>query len=212
MSSTPTTPGAPGPGAQVRAAVLLVLYGVFLVLATPGMDNLKKDALRTRGEQDALAEMYPPWIAALGIRVAEWNRTVRRPLASALSVVERPFLINQDWGVFDDGPPQVQRLRILIDGQIVYQTLSEEHTWLAPQLRNRHLRPLVDAFVSGGHGKDFPGLVGWLCDEALRTHPGMRRLEVLAMWGPWPGDELTVHRRAVCAAPSFEPQLDRERP
>lgn len=211
MSSTPSSAAAPSLGAHLRAAGLLVLWGVFLVLATPGMDNLKKDALTTRGEQEALGEMYPPWLAAVGIRLAEFNRSVRRPLASALSVVERPFLINQDWGVFDDGPPQVQRLRILIDGQIVYQTLSPDHTWLAPQLRNRHVRPLVDAFVSGGRSRDVPGLVGWLCDEALRSHPEMRRMELLAMWGPWPGDELTVHRRATCAAPSFAPQLDRER-
>lgn len=190
--------------ATFRAALLLFTYVLLFVLATPGVDSLAKKAMTTRGERAAMYKAYPPWLAELGLWVVDVNREVRGPVIAVVSVIEDPLRLDQDWGVFRDGPTRYQRLEIRVDGRLVYRTIDPEHDWRAHQLRNRRIRPLADTFVGGlGDSRHEVGFARWLCDAARQDFPDAEKVAIEALWGPFPGDQLTVHHRVTCAGPDW---------
>lgn len=208
----PVTPASPPPPAipPLRHAQALLILGVYLVLGTlgtPGLDFLKPNDLRHPKDQAALrAQVGSPW-ADLGIGVAWLNRTVRLPLAERFAPIQKPFRISQSWALYRDGPGKVRRLEVWVDGVLRHRSADPDYPWLAPQLRNRRVRPMVESTTMKANSPNWEGLARYITRQALAEDPGVQRVELVATEGPFPGRRLEPQHRIVAQAPSWTPEL-----
>lgn len=202
MSDATTPPGL----RDLKALLLGVVYLVLGVLGTPGLDFLKPRDLVTPAQQAELhAELGSPW-AELGILAAQINRGVRLPLESRLAPIQRPFRISQSWALYRDGPNRVRRLEVWVDGTLRHRSADPAYDWLAPQLRNRRVRPMVESTAMAQDAQNWQGLTRYIARCAARDFPGAQQVELRAMAGNFPGRKLTEHHRFVARAPAWEPE------
>lgn len=178
-----------------RAVCLLLVYAALGVLATPGFDA--PGAWTTEaGEVEVRATRAAP-LADVIVAAASFNRAIRLPLVRALQPLEVPLALEQSWALFASGPARFETLSIRVDGDEVYRT-QRPGRWSAPELRERRVRPLVDNWVDGAASTTDGPLVWWLCGKVSAAFPDGETIEILGLWGPFPGDELKMTRSATC--------------
>ena len=131
------------------------------------------------------------------------NHTLRVPLADMFSPLQRPFRISQEWNLYRDGPNEVRRLEIWVDGSLVYRSIDPNATWLQPQLRNRRLRPVVETTVMSRNSLNWRGLGRYIVASARAAFPTATTVELRCLAGPFPGEDLTLHHSYLAAAPDW---------
>lgn len=188
-----------------RAAVVLVVHALIWVLATPGLDYLGKHSFITERERSALREEVGEPLARAAFAAAAFNRSVRLPLTDLIAPLQRPFRISQEWNLYRDGPSRYRLLEVWVDGQLRFRTADDAHDWLAPQLRNRRVRPVVESTAMRKGSPNWRGLTRFIVARALAEDAGVREVELRALEGPFPGTELKVHHRVFARAPGWEP-------
>lgn len=187
---------------HLRAALILAVGAVMLLLATPGLDLLDPhsfDSPQTRERQ--LAEPFGAWTVAM----ADLNRAVRLPLVRAIEAAQRPLRIAQSWSLYAGGAADVRRLELVVDGVVRYRSNDPDATWLAPTLRYRRVRPMVVALCHrrGGNAEE---LLAYIVRRARREFPGAAEVVARCVEAPWPeaGQPTQVLVQYRAAAPSFE--------
>jgi len=190
--------------AHLRAALILMLWGALLLLGTPGLDFLDASSLRSSAEKAEFRAHYPsPW-AGLGIAVAEANREWRLPVVAAITPLQRPFRVSQEWFLYRDGPAKVRRLEVRVDGELLHRSADPAYPWLADVLRNRRIRPVVESTCGAEEGPNWRGLVRLVVARARLERPDARAVELRCTVAPFPGTDVTVHRRYVAEAPEWQ--------
>lgn len=198
---------------HARAVLVPTAAAAAFVLAAPGLDALQPGALSTRGEQAEARERWPAMVVEGATWLARFNDEVRIPLVLELAPLEVPFRIRQNWSLYTDGAPRTMRVEISVDGRLVSRSEDPAYPWLASQLRNRRIRPMVATFAEGGVWRrqadtDPPntrGLARWVGQQAERDFPGCSEVVLAAMWGDWPGKQMSEHHRVVAKAPTWTP-------
>ena len=166
------------------------------------------NTLRTPADRAALrATIAEPWASA-GIAVADLNRTWRLPLVAAMTKVQRPFRVSQDWYLYRDGPEEVRRLEIRVDGDLRHRSADPTYPWLADVLRNRRIRPVVESTCTSDHGANWRGLGRLIAARALAEWPAAQSIELTCTEAPFPApgsDPVTakVHHRYLATAPEW---------
>jgi len=190
---------------HVRAALVLVVGAVILILGTPGLDAMQHSELGDEDERQELREQIGPFWAGIGIGIADFNREHRLPLHRALHTLEIPIRGAQNWALYRDGPNRVRRLEIWVDDELKHRSADPEHDWLAPQLRMRRVRPMVETTTMQTMAQNWEGLSRFIVRRAVAEWPEAERVELRAIWTPFPGDgETTVHHRIVAVAPEWQ--------
>lgn len=192
----------------LRAAAILTLWALLLILGTPGFDSLNADTLRTPADRAALrASMAEPWASA-GIAVADLNRTFRLPLVAAMAKVQRPFRVSQDWYLYRDGPEVVRRLEIRVDGELRHRSADPAYSWLSDVLRNRRIRPVVESTCASDHGPNWRGLGRLIVERARAEWPAAQSITLTCTEAPFPAPGIApaapkVHHGYVATAPEW---------
>ncbi|MDP2314583.1 MAG: hypothetical protein Q8P41_16895 [Pseudomonadota bacterium] len=187
----------------LRAALILALWALLVLLGTPGLDFLNAKTLRTTSDQDVLrGRIGEPW-TALAIQVTRFNREVRLPLAEAVGPLQRPFRVSQEWALYRDGPSKVRRLEVRVDGVLRHRSADAEHGWLAGVLRNRRVRPVVESTCTTETGANWRGLGRLVVARARAEWPDAATVELACTVAPFPGRDATVHHRYVATAPGW---------
>jgi hypothetical protein len=192
---------------QVRALVLLLVYAAILVLATPGLDFLGAQELTSERQVNLLREQAPEPVVKLLVGVAEFNRNYRLPLVEFLEPLQKPFRIAQTWSLYRDGPGKVRRLEVRIDGEPVYRSGDAELDWLAPQLESRRIRPVAETTTRLRQSRNWWGLTRLVVQSARRDFPQTEKVEIVALSGSFPGENLREKHRIVATAPDWHPAL-----
>ena len=198
---------------HLRGVLVPAAAALAFVLAAPGLDALEPGALSTRGDQAEARERWPTTVVAGATWLARFNDAVRIPLVLQLSPLEVPFRIRQNWSLYTDGAPRAMRVEISVDGRLVSRSEDPAYPWLAAQLRNRRIRPMVATFAEGGVWRrqadtappNTRGLARWVGQQAERDFPGCQQVVIAAMWGAWPGKTMTEHHRVVVTPPGWVP-------
>lgn len=203
----------------LRAAALLVVYGVTFVLATPGLDvgmqpsesDQAVEALEERGPDRGLLSVGP---------VARLDREVRQPIVRLLKPLERPLRIAQSWALYGDGAGDVRRLEVWVGKKgerLVYRTGDPDYTWRADLIGSRRLRPLIEG---AGHKPASPNIAGLvrLLGRRAADDFGVDTIVLTYRVAPWPvapvpeggvhpaslaGGGLSVAHRLVAKAPDW---------
>lgn len=116
-----------------------------------------------------------------------------------------PFAIGEGWALFADGPGEVRRLEVHVDGRVVSRTGDPAADWSAPAVRNRHVRPALTAWLTGERGPTARAAQAWVCERATRAFPAAERVDLVATYAAFEGGgrlgEPVVARSAPCRAP-----------
>ncbi|MES2639889.1 MAG: hypothetical protein V4850_10420 [Myxococcota bacterium] len=188
---------------HLRAASILALWVLLVLLGTPGLDFLNAKTLRSADDQAAWRHRVPePWATA-GVLVASFNRELRLPVVTALAPIQRPFRVSQEWFLYRDGPSKVRRLEVRLDGELVHRSADAAYPWLADVLRNRRIRPVVESTCGADAGPNWHGLGRLVVERGRAERPGLREIELVCTVAPFPGTDATVQRRYVAAAPAW---------
>lgn len=174
-----------GVGAQARALLLLLVHLALLVLATPGLDAIPVGVLATpqaiaRAERD-----FPAVLVAVAAKVAWANRTLRLPLAGALRPLQRPLRIEQSYTLYANGARKVLRMEVWVDGTLRHRSADPEHSWLAPQLRSRRIRPVVATLSETPNARNRVGLMRYIGTRAAQDF-GAQQVELRFTAAPFP--------------------------
>lgn len=191
-------------GDAQRATLALIAQALFWVLGTPGLDYLSYLNLRDEGARARMAKDLGG-AAGLAFAIDDLERSFRRPIVELLAPVQRPFRISQEWNLYRDGPSRYVLLEVRLDGVLAFRTADPEHAWLAPQLRNRHVRPVVESTANKRDAPNWRGLTRYIVARARAENPALREVELLSRAGPFPGEVLTDGHRIVAKAPSWSP-------
>ena len=198
--------GAEAPWYHLKAGLLLILYGVFGTLGTPGLNYIPDNKFDDADERANLAEQPG---GSLAMPIVAFNHYVRTPLAKLFNPIQRPFRISQQWNLYDNGPGRLHRLEIRIDGKPVYRSVDAELNWLQPQLRYRRIRPMVEATVESPNPGNWRGLTRFVIRRALQDFPDAHKVELIALVGAYPGTEpLTVSKTMWGEAPLWDEKID----
>lgn len=190
-----------------RAIVALVFHAMVWILATPGLDFLGINDYRTPASQAALIEDIGRVPAEIAFGLASFNRNVRRPLADMLAPLQRPFRISQEWSLYRDGPPQYRLFEVWVDGELYFRTADPNHAWLAPQLRNRRIRAMVESTAQKKDSPNWRGLSRYIVNAARRDFPDASLVEMKAMVGAFPGTSVQLSHTITAKAPQWRPVL-----
>ncbi|MDP2310341.1 MAG: hypothetical protein Q8P18_30270 [Pseudomonadota bacterium] len=189
---------------NLRAALILALWGLLALLGTPGLDFLDAKTLRSAADQAAWRSRNgEPW-ETVGLVVTRFNREVRLPVVNALSPLQRPFRVSQEWFLYRDGPSKVRRLEVHLDHELVHRSADPAYPWLADVLRNRRIRPVVESTCASANGPNWLGLGRLIVARARAERPAVERVELVCTEAPFPGRDATVHHRYVASAPAWE--------
>ena len=203
---------------HLRAIGIMLIYVVFFVLATPGIDGLPKGFLDSQQKKDKLAETVPKPLVHVAAWMMDLNRSIRLPLLNVLAPIQPPLRLEQTWMLYGDGPDRVRRLEVLIDDEVVYRTEHDVLDWREATFRMRRLRPMPSTIVSRCPQKrmvkgewvlkNLPvnriGLSRVVLEWALQDFPEAQRVELRAISGPYPGHELIPSHGVVRQAPDWE--------
>jgi len=189
---------------HIGAVMVFLMYGFMGIMGTPGMDYMNSGHYDEPEEKADLLEAHPltgyPVIALYAV-----NREVRRPMMEYIKYLERPFRLAQDWNLYRDGPSRVRRLNIYVDGDLKHRSADNEHGWLDPQLRNRHIRPALENAARKSSIPNWPGIMRYLSDRAQEDFPGCTELRVESTWSRFPGTDPSFKHGYVASAPDWEP-------
>lgn len=187
-----------------RAALALAFQGLLWLLGTPGLDYLPKLHLDRQEVREQLrADLGQA--AGLALAIDRVDRRVREPIVDLLEPLQRPFRISQDWSLYRDGPSRYMLLEIYLDGELRFRTADPRHAWLAPQLRNRHVRPVVESTAMKKGSPNWRGLASYVIQQALAQGRVQQQVELRSRAGPFPGRKLETTHTILASAPGWEP-------
>ena len=194
--------------AHLRAAAVAAFIALTLLLGTPGLDMLRASDFRSEEDRAALREQAGPLPAALAIAITDFNRGVRLPLVNKLEWTQRPARISQNWSLYRDGPSKVRRLEVYVDGVLKHRSADDAYPWLAPQLRSRRVRPVVESTTMMFASKNWEGLTRVIVHFAQQDFPGCQEVRLVATEGPFPGRNLEPKYTITAAAPGWTPERE----
>lgn len=181
---------------SVTAAILLAVYVATGVAGLPGFDY-DRNALTTKKGRERVEAVVGPGLLRVGVVLSDANRTFRVPVLELFRPLEVAFRIKQDWSLYTDGPGNVARLEIRVDGAPVYRSADPALTWRQPQLSYRRIRPMLAGLTRGGWEPQHQALawtvVGWARDD----WPDAAEVALVTLSGPFPGSELTERGRVT---------------
>jgi hypothetical protein len=193
--------------AQARAILLALIYALFFILGTPGLDFMDDQDLGSADARQRLKSRIGPVWATIGLGIYDSSRVVRAPLVKLLDPLQKPFRLSQNWSLYRDGPGSLWRMEIRVDDRAIYRSVDTELSWEEAVFRNRRVRPVVEASTQKLDSKNWRGLCRLIRERALEDYPATRRIDVLALKSPFPGDKLVEHHRYTMEAPDFHPIL-----
>lgn len=195
----------PRPISRHLGAILVTLMMAFMgIMGTPGMDYMNTDHYNDDEEKAQIIEKRPVW-GPVVVGLYAVNRELRRPLMEKLKILERPLRIAQDWNLYRDGPSRVRRLNIYVDGELKHRSADPEYTWLNPQLRNRHIRPVLENAARKPSIPNWPGIMRFLVVMAIEDFPGATEVRVESTWSRFPGNKPEFQHGFVATAPDWKP-------
>jgi len=154
---------------HLRAACVLVVCVALLMAGFPGLDFVGPK------QRDGWAETARGVAAPLGTAVdgvVLFDRHLRRRIARWVKPVERVFRVSQEFHLYRDGPTRVDRLEVLVDGEVVYRTRDPERAWRAAELGNRRFRPMVATAAQKADAENQRGIARWIITAARQDFPG----------------------------------------
>jgi hypothetical protein len=160
---------------HLRALALLVAGGAMLMAGFPGLDFASKKEMREGVGQ--AREIAAP-LGTLVAGIAWFDLEVRRPLAELVRPVERTFRVAQEFHLYRDGPRRVDRLEVLVDGELVYRTRDAELDWRAAQFGNRHFRPMVATAAQKADAANQRGICRWIVARVQEDFPDAQEVVV----------------------------------
>ena len=173
----------------------------------PGLDYLGKKDFVSEKSQNELRKQMPEIGVRAAIAIGAINRRIRLPLVEKTEWVQKPFRVAQTWNLYRDGPGRVNRMEILIDGQLVHRTADSEFNWLTPQLRSRRIRPMVESTARKKTSKNWRGLSRFVGERAQEDFPEATSVEIRATQVSFRGGRERVRHRILMAAPDWEAVL-----
>jgi hypothetical protein len=186
-----------------RAICILVAHAVLLLLGTPGLDFLPPNYLQSERAQKSMETRHGAVKSTLAIAAADLNR-MRLPIEDSIGQIQPIFRIAQSWHLYRDGPRQIHKLEIRVDGVPVYRTLDPQLTWLKPVLRNRRIRPVAESVTIKPKAGNRKGLGRLIVDQARDDFPKIRQVEIISLYGTRPGEKLRAHHRMIANAPEWD--------
>ena len=182
---------------HLRAIAVLLVGLWLLLLGTPGLDFIQNN--RFEKPQDRARD---PVMTVF----ADINR-VRVDLIRPLEPPQRPFRIAQSWSLYRDGPAQVRRLEVYVDGELRHRSLDDEADWLNPVLRARRIRPVVESTCRYDNHKarNWKGLTRLIGERAAEDF-GATHVELVCTKARFPGADAEVAHRMEARAPEWTPR------
>lgn len=190
---------------HAKALLILLAFAVLLVLGTPGLDYQEWRRYDDADELDEARDRFGALGGPLVRGISIFNGRVRQPIYDRLEILQRPLRARQSWHLYRDGPNRVRRIEIRVDDQLIHRSADPDFAWRAPQLRNRHLRPVVQNVTTKPDSPNWRGLARWVVAQARRDFPDAERVDIVARVGRFPGTELADHHRYVAEAPDWIP-------
>jgi hypothetical protein len=187
--------------AHLRAALILCTTAVLLIVGTPGLDHLGTRFSSKRAR--LLEKRYGPAIATATQKLVGFNAKIRRPITAEVGVFQPVFRVRQSWNLYRDGPHKIYRLEVRVDGNPVFRSGSAELDWLAPQLGNRRIRPVVESTTKKFKSANWRGLSRFVVAEARTAWPEATSVELVALRGRRPGKRLQPTHRIRSSAPDW---------
>ncbi len=186
---------------ELRAALVGCVAVAMGILATPGLDFIPSNALKSQRDRDRVEER----VGAAGMRVAEgvygFNRRIRMPLVRLLEPIQKPFRIAQTWNLYRDGPRRVRRMEIQVDGVPVYRTGDPVLQWLGPQLGSRKIRPVLETTTRSRRSRNWKGISRYIVEKAREDYPQAEEVALLFLVGDFPGTRMEESHRIVAQEP-----------
>ena len=192
---------------HLRAALVLAVMAVLFIVGTPGLDHL--GGRLTPKEEARLQQKFGSTVGAMAESLMRFNQEVRIPLAKKLGGFQPIFRIRQAWNLYRDGPRLVYKLEVHVDGEVVFRSKDNTHDWLAPQLTNRRLRPVVESTTKKFKSANWRGLSRFVVAAAREEWPHAQKVELVAMRGKRPGAQLKESHRITAQAPQWTPEKTR---
>lgn len=186
---------------NLRAGLLIFVYALLFAVGTPGLDHMRSKMSAT--EEQRLRNRAGDTVADLTQFAVRINKNIRAPIKRKLGGFQPVFRIRQAWNLYRDGPRNVYRLEIRVDGEPVYRSEHPELDWLEPQLRNRRLRPVVESTVKKFKSANWRGLSRLVVSRARAQWPEAQRVELIALKGKRPGKRLRPQHRIIASAPEW---------
>ncbi|RME25070.1 MAG: hypothetical protein D6798_09755 [Deltaproteobacteria bacterium] len=188
---------------HLRAFLVLVAHLLLLLLGTPGLDLMKPEDFDEPAEQEAARARHGPLLGALLVEIAWVDEHLRLPVYERVAPIQRPFRARQSWHLYRDGPDRVRRLEIRVDGRLVHRSADPAHAWGAAWLRNRRIRPVMQAVARRPGSPNRRGMVRAIIHAARRDFPEAGEITVTATRAPFPGTEAAPTHRYVAVAPDW---------
>ena len=192
---------------STRALILAVVYAIFFVLATPGLDGAPPGFMRSEQSIKRVSKAAPPASLPVLKFFGYLNAELRRPLVQFLTPLQRPLRIEQTWRLYGDGPRLVRKMEILIDDEVVYRSGDAELDWEEASWRQRRLRPVPSTLADHCRKRKQPlnreGLSRLVMERALRDLPDAHRVEIRLLSGRFPDEELRASHGVVREAPDW---------
>ena len=185
-----------------RAIGVLLVHLILLGLATPGLDLLPRQYLRSEQAQQRMEAKYGATQTAIAVAAANLNRK-RFLIEDTAGSIQPVFRIAQSWHLYRDGPSAIRKLEIQVDGVPVYRTNDPTLDWLEPVLRNRRIRPVTETTVIRPKAGNRRGLGRLIVERAQDDFPKVRRIDIVSLHGKRPGETLTPRHRMVATAPDW---------
>ncbi len=188
---------------HLRALLVLLAHLLLLLLGTPGIDFMKASDFDEPDEETAAIDTYGPALGELLIGTAWFDQHVRMPVYDLVAPLQRPIRARQSWHLYRDGPDRVQRLEIRVDGKLVHRSADPDHAWRNAQLRNRKIRPVMQAIARRPGSPNWRGMVRFLVSAARHDFPDAQQIAITATSAPFPGTEVHDQRSYVAQAPAW---------
>jgi len=185
-----------------RAICILAAHVLLLLLGAPGLDFLPASHLESDQSRETMVERHGELKGQLAIAAADINRQ-RLKIEDSLGQIQPLFRTAQSWHLYRDGPQQIRKLEIRVDGVRVYRTLDPKLDWLEPILRNRRIRPVVESTTARKKAANRRGLGRFIVAQARQDFPKIRKVEIISLIGKRPGRKLRTHHRMVAEAPDW---------
>ena len=187
-----------------RAIAALGVHALLWILATPGLDYMGINDYKTEKSQAQVVQNVGVIPAQFAFGAAAFNRNIRKPLVDLLAPVQRPFRVSQEWSLYRDGPGQYHTFEVWVDDTLRFRTADPNYDWLAPQLRNRRVRAMVESTAMKRDSPNWRGLARYIVAQAREDFPDAQGVQIKCQVGPYPGSQLTLSHSIVAAAPDWK--------
>lgn len=184
-------------------AILLALVGVGLfILAPPGLDSLSTRKLSEKERAESISHGIPE--AALD--VLDGILKARRPLLSVLTPLQRPLRIEQTWALYGSGFKQVNRMEVLLEGEMVYRSGDDALDWMVSVFHHRRFQPMIETVSSKPNATNRDAMLGFIVDRAVAENPDLREIEVRYTRGKPPGTNPSIIHAFRMVSPDWTPE------